>query len=442
VKLHIGIDDTDSTKGGCTTYIAALLVDKLSKMRIEFTDYPNIIRLNPNVPYKTRGNAAVALRVQIPSSAYDMVRETVLRLVEDNSRLGDEGTDPAVVLLTGKPTASIQRLSRNALIDIVPLREAVRVLRGSNASAVSYGSGIGLVGALAAVGQLLLGDHTFELVAYRHRGNCGRPRLVDENSVKRMDQATSPETFNSYDSRNRRSLIAPHGPDPVLVGVRGETPEAVVRAYRLLTITEPVERWVIFRTNHGTNAHVESTRLNGPVRSNRPVRLRGIILDRPKRIAGGHVFFTLGYRHGSVQCAAFEPTGRFREIVAKLAPGDEVTVFGGAKAREPNRPPTVNLENLTIEYLNSDMVIENPLCPHCGKHMKSAGHGQGFRCGRCRIFAPNALKRVIAKARIIRPGLYLPDKKAHRHLTKPLSRYGFENRMWNGEPPLEIWHRP
>jgi len=442
VKLHIGIDDTDSSKGGCTTYIAALLVDKLSQMRIEFTDYPNIIRLNPNIPYKTRGNAAVALRVQIPSSSYDRIRETVLTLVEDNSRLGDEGTDPAVVLLPGQPTASIQRLSRKALIDIVPLREAVRALRDSNASAVCYGSGIGLVGALAAVGQMLLGDHTYELIAYRRRGNCGRPRLVDENSVKRMDQATSPETFNNYDSHNKRSLIAPHGPDPVLVGVRGENPEAVVRAYQLLTITEPVERWVIFRTNHGTNAHMESTKLNGPVRSNRPVRLKGIILDRPKRIAGGHVFFTLGYRHGSVQCAAFEPTGRFREVVAKLAPGDEVTVFGGAKAREPNRPPTVNLENLTIEHLSSDMVIENPLCPRCGKHMKSAGHGQGFRCGRCGVFAPNALKRVVAKARPIRPGLYLPDKKAHRHLTKPLSRYGFEKRMWNGDPLLQIWHGP
>jgi len=50
VKLHIGFDDTDSPKGGCTTYIAALLVEKLSIMSVSFMDYPNLIRLNPNVP--------------------------------------------------------------------------------------------------------------------------------------------------------------------------------------------------------------------------------------------------------------------------------------------------------------------------------------------------------------------------------------------------------
>jgi hypothetical protein len=30
--MHIGLDDTDSTKGGCTTYLAALLVEKLGEL--------------------------------------------------------------------------------------------------------------------------------------------------------------------------------------------------------------------------------------------------------------------------------------------------------------------------------------------------------------------------------------------------------------------------
>jgi len=30
--LHIGIDDTDSPRGGCTTYIAALLVERLLEL--------------------------------------------------------------------------------------------------------------------------------------------------------------------------------------------------------------------------------------------------------------------------------------------------------------------------------------------------------------------------------------------------------------------------
>ncbi len=275
MKLHIGIDDTDSTKGGCTTYIAALLVDRFSQQRIQFTDYPNIVRLNPNIPFKTRGNAAVALRVEVPNDTYEFVRETVIRTVEENCQLGDEGTDPAVVLLRGNPTPAIKELSREALTDIVSSHKAVRAIKKSKASAVCYGNTLGLVGALSALGQTLNGDHTFELIAYREPHNRGKPRLVDGDSVVRMDRMTTPETFNNYDSSNRRILVTPHGPDPVLLGLRGETPEAVVRAFRLIRIREPVERWVIFRTNHGTDAHFPNSALNKHIEPNRPVILSG-----------------------------------------------------------------------------------------------------------------------------------------------------------------------
>jgi len=442
VKLHIGIDDTDSIKGGCTTYIAALLVDKFSQLGIEFTDYPNIIRLNPNIPFKTRGNAAVALRVQIADSAYEYVQEAVLRTVEDNCRLQDERTDPAIVLVQGSPTGRIKRLSREALTDIVPPQRAIRALKHSNALAVCYGSALGLVGAVSAVGQGLNGDYTFELVAYREPRNRGKPRLVDRASVVRMDGMTTPETFNNYDSDNRRVLIAPHGPDPVLLGVRGETPDVVVRAFRLIRLREPVERWVIFRTNHGTDAHLPNTMLNQGIELDRPVILSGRVFERPERIAGGHVFFKLKHKNSIVQCAAFEPTGRFKEVVAGLVPGDEVMVFGGVKQNDRVHPPTVNLEKLIIRRLSDDIAIENPKCSRCGKHMKSVGEGQGFRCVRCKLGNSYQPKQVLMKTRVIRPGLYLPDKRAQRHLTKPLSRYGFEKRRWSKEPPTGTWHSP
>ena len=442
MKLHIGIDDTDSAKGGCTTYIAALLVDRFSKQRIQFTDYPNIIRLNPNIPFKTRGNAAVALRVRIPEAAYEFVRETVIRTVEENCRLGDEGTDPAIVLLRGSPTSPIRQLSREALTDIVPARKAIRVIKQSNASAVCYGNVIGLVGALSALGQTLNGDHTFELIAYRESHNRGKPRLVDQDSVVKMDRMTTPETFNNYDSDNRRALITPHGPDPVLLGLRGETPGAVVRAFRLLRIREPVERWVIFRTNHGTDAHFEGSTFNQRMTINRPIKLSGIVLERPERISGGHIFFKLRRKRGAVLCAAFEPTGKFKEVVAKLIPGDEVVVFGAVRRHEGKPLLTINLEKLIVGRLSDEVTIENPKCSRCGKRMKSAGRGQGYRCERCKFVALNASKQFLKKRRIIRPGLYLPDRKAHRHLTKPLSRYGLEKRRWNREPPSGIWHRP
>ena len=41
--LHIGIDDTDSPRGGCTTYITARLVEELLKLGAGFKDYPNLL---------------------------------------------------------------------------------------------------------------------------------------------------------------------------------------------------------------------------------------------------------------------------------------------------------------------------------------------------------------------------------------------------------------
>lgn len=220
MQLHIGIDDTDSTRGGCTTYIGACLVEKLENFGARFVDYPNIIRLNPNIPYKTRGNTAVALRFNVQDSSYEAVREIALNEIETSSHIGRKRTDPAIVILQGKPSGRIKQFSRKALWDILSERTAVKLIRSSRAFAAAYGTKLGLVGALAAIGQILDGDHTFELVAYRRKENRGSPRLVSEASVKRMDMLTRPTTFNSYDYDNKRILITPHGPDPVLLGVR------------------------------------------------------------------------------------------------------------------------------------------------------------------------------------------------------------------------------
>ncbi|MFN3621698.1 MAG: DNA-binding protein, partial [Nitrososphaerales archaeon] len=81
--VHIGIDDTDSKIGGCTTYTATEAVKHIliNKVAI-FKDYPKIIRLNPNIPWKTRGNAAIALTLETEEPKY--VFEAVCGAVEAN----------------------------------------------------------------------------------------------------------------------------------------------------------------------------------------------------------------------------------------------------------------------------------------------------------------------------------------------------------------------
>jgi tRNA(Ile2)-agmatinylcytidine synthase len=56
----------------------ALLVERLLALGAEFIDYPNLIRLNPNAPWKTRGNGAVSLRIQCPP-------EVVVKLMRRSS---------------------------------------------------------------------------------------------------------------------------------------------------------------------------------------------------------------------------------------------------------------------------------------------------------------------------------------------------------------------
>ena len=46
--MHIGLDDTDSTKGGCTTYLAAVLIEKLKKFNVKYIDYPDAIQEKPH----------------------------------------------------------------------------------------------------------------------------------------------------------------------------------------------------------------------------------------------------------------------------------------------------------------------------------------------------------------------------------------------------------
>ena len=60
--LHIGIDDTDSVKGGCTTWLATEIIAELPEF--DLIGPPRLVRLNPNVPWKTRGNGAVRLTIK------------------------------------------------------------------------------------------------------------------------------------------------------------------------------------------------------------------------------------------------------------------------------------------------------------------------------------------------------------------------------------------
>jgi tRNA(Ile2)-agmatinylcytidine synthase len=135
VLLHIGFDDTDSPSGGCTTYIAARLVEELSSIGARFVDYPNLLRLNPNVPWKTRGNGAVCLRIDIEKPLEEDARRAVLKHIEAYSDFECENTNPGIVILEGEVPPGIVEFSDDVVRGVVTLDDALKTIDEYGASA-------------------------------------------------------------------------------------------------------------------------------------------------------------------------------------------------------------------------------------------------------------------------------------------------------------------
>ena len=440
--LHIGIDDTDSPQGGCTTYVAVRIIEGLLGMGCEFTDYPNLLRLNPNVPWKTRGNGAVCLRIKVDAELEGEVRSTVIGEVEERAEFNCENTNPGIVFHSGPIPEAFIRFSDRVVGSVVKIEDAMRLVDSYGASAVGYKNMRGVIGALAAVGGLQTGDHTYELLTYREPENWGKSRRLDGASVRAMDRELGDQTFNNVDPESGRVLIAPHGPDPVLYGVRGETPEAVHSASTIVEAGEPVERWTIFRSNQGTDAHLRRVDKLSDLRPYHPAVVDGVIVEAPRTIQGGHVIFGLADDSCEIDCAAYEPTGSFRDVVRGLIVGDRLRAHGGVRAAETGTRCTLNLEKLETLELGREILLKNPDCPECGGGMESMGRGKGFRCRSCGHRDQTIKKKEVELERELEPGLYIPPPKAQRHLTKPTTRYGREKKEPAPEVMYEPWHWP
>ena len=441
--MHIGLDDTDSTRKGCTTHVAALLIEKLQKLKAKFIDYPNLVRLNPNVPWKTRGNGALCIRIQYDENIEEKLKETSISIVEENSDLEFRGTDPGIVFFKkAKIPKEVKTFAKNVITGIVSLKDVLKLLKKFEAEAVGFKNGRGIIGGLAAVGENLQEDHTYEILAYRTPENYGLKRRVDEASIFEMDKATKPYTFNNIDLEKGRVIITPRGPDPILFGIRGETPEIVKKAFEIVKPLEPVERWAIFRTNQGTDAHLKRVEKLSQIKPYSPVIARGTVSANPKIIPLRHVVFSIKDESGQVDCAAYEPTGALRKIARKLIVGDCVEVYGGVRKPSKNNPLTINLEKIRLLKLAPKIAYQNPICPKCGKRLKSMGKNKGFRCDKCGSRYPNLRKVEVKFKREIRTGLYITSTRSQRHLTKPFRRYGMEKRHTTAKRLIEGWHFP
>jgi tRNA(Ile2)-agmatinylcytidine synthase len=386
MRCLVGIDDTDSPRGYCTTYLAYRIAVDLVPA-VEVLPYPRLVRLNPNIPFKTRGNAAVCLQIEArdPEQAFELISSKVVELSDVRG-----GANTGMVFLEEPDLAtSLEPLYLDALSGLVSPHRVRRLLKDLPVRTLELGNGMGLVGAASSFGFDERFDHTYELISYRRVENWGSSRLIDSSSVKDMDRATFTHTFNNYDHQKRKVLISPHGPDPVFAGVRGDSPGTVLQAFESLRYGEELEGGMIFLSNQHTDAHLRR-KLDWKVYSSGWV---DCTVEKVETGAGGHVYVILEAAGKTHLAAAYEPTGDLRRAAKLLAAGDEVRAYGGVRRGTSLHPKILNMERLDVK-----------------------------------------------SSRTLPVGTYLASPRANRHLTKPLTRYGRE--VYSRSNKVEGWLTP
>ncbi len=428
--MYIAVDDTDSREGMCTTFLATELIKEFEGYQL--LDYPRLVRLNPNVPWKTRGNGAIVLELGIGTEKEAMIGDIegeqwtfhgdrewkendfnkVKNLVERLAHFQSSDTNPGFIVAEKRPPES---LYEKAVKDIVELDEVLKVLDKEGFEYKGYGNKRGLIGASAALAWRP-GDMTYELLTYRKKERWSTDRDLDEKTIEPLGDKIG-GSFDSYDHEEDKQAIAPSSPCPVLYGVRGEDPAELQKALGIVKGEEP-ERWITFLTNQATDDHIQHI----PISDAEPwnsVRIEGEVCSAPYYIEGGHVLFDVKGETGQITAAAYEPTKNFREIINRLITGDRVELWGGVR----KDPRTLNIEKMRILELEEKIIkVSNPECPECGKRMSSMGTDAGYRCKKCRIKAEEdeAVRKKVDRE--LNEKWYEVPVSARRHLTKPLER--------------------
>ncbi|MGC9210164.1 MAG: TiaS agmantine-binding domain-containing protein [Acidilobus sp.] len=408
--ITVAIDDTDSQYGGCTTHLTGILLSEL-RGKARLADYPLLVRLNPNIPWKTRGNAATALRLLYHGEP-DEILELAWQLAQEYTtpRPPLPNKQPGVVVAEGPVWRSeaLRSLYLQALTDVVTFDVALRALKSVSAT---FRGGRGVIGAAAALAALAPQDpYTFELTFYRLPENWGTDRCVDFTKAFSVDSRTQ-AAFNNLDLEDRVVTAAPGGPDPVLAGFRGLDPDELW-AYSEALCERP-HFAVLFKSNQHTGVHLRPGR-PAPYRS---ILVRGIISSTPRSLPGGHAVVTVRTEFGDLDVVAFRETGPLVDALKMLRPGDEVEVGGGVRPYSPAGRVTIAVELMRVLKVSRQTLRVPPRCPVDGSTMESVGRGKGYRCPRCGLRLPEDAAIHVEIPRPLMPGLYLPKEGRLRHLT-------------------------
>ncbi len=422
--MYLAIDDTDSSQGMCTTF---LLTEIIERSGLDIIGMPALVRLNPTVPFKTRGNGA--LRVNLghgegetrvigvfgnrPITAFQHGSEAVTEremidmaepVVREFAELGDDNTNPGIAV---SPHGLPEEFYWRAVRDFLTVEDAEEFLKKNGAMYVRIKKGRGIIGSAAAL-SWKGARKTYELLAYRYPHPEPIPQDMRMSMASMAD--TIPGTFNNVDRNNRHAAIFPSEKTPVILGIRGRDPEALLGQGIGMVISWNVghDRILVYESNQATDDHIIEN--PGKLEDYHTYRITGRVLSSPYSIRGSHYFCNIQWKESTVKIAAFEPTKEFRRTFRQLAQGDMITVYGSFISG------TINVEKLDL--VGRAMLYEksSPGCPVCHKQMENHGHGD-YRCRTCgeRLKVPH----YTVVNRGLSEGHYDVPVIARRHLSRP-----------------------
>ena len=408
----LAIDDTDSPYGGCTTYVLTQIIDALHSNfpEVKFIGYPRLIRLNPNVPFKTRGNGALAVFFKL-NETHIMIYNLVLKIFKEESFAQAHRKENCPFLYFDKfqPGLSIYK---DALVKIVDF-QALTKLGIETRIQINRGA----VGAFSAVHADLTDDYTFELIAYRNSENLTNKRKINKKKVYELAKKYQAKTFSSFDFSKNRELILPSGDDPVFLGIRGDSTTILEKMVKELSIEDQIESYMIFITNQGTGAHTKFPQMREDIFS--VVSMEVTLIDDIQILRGGHTKFLGRINLKSYTIIAFEPTKILCKSVQKLQKGDIIYIHGAFRKNEEG--VFISIEQIRIIDLVARYKKSTPTCLICNRKLRKKGKLKGYKCYTCKLQRWEIEKLEVSNPFF--PGeIIYASKSAQRHLTRPWER--------------------
>ncbi|MBO57992.1 MAG: hypothetical protein CMA77_03235 [Euryarchaeota archaeon] len=399
----IGLDDTDSIDGGCTTWDFHLLLTEIEESGFEVVNSPRLVRLWPFAPERTRGNAALSAEVIVDSENED----TFIKLIENwfDCRYSIESDwnvlsfHPSLVWTREQFPEQWYWDGVRGYVDSELRHELINQIEG--VKYWSRGSNRGLVGSTSSIAWRGLNDWTWEATAWRADSMIGKDRIVSNSRVIEMS-IKFPGTILNRDPNAGKSLITPRTPCPVLYGIRSEEEIVAKDAHKWLQSDALVENAVamrVHRTNQATGDHIINVE-------------NGVVISELIEVKGGHASVSVFSNGKKLSLVAFKQGGAVNSLLRQTVIGD-IVEWRGLSCSENE----IHLESLMVSDAAPRQLVR-PLC-ECGNRFQRQGRDQPLRCSGC----SKITNSLWLGARFDDEGVWKEPVPSHRrHLAKPLGR--------------------